>query len=104
MSYEQAIKHWSNHRKDRFFQQCSGYAGDGIPSGARMTPEQEEALSRKTMTEILTQDLGFPIYLAQDNIGRWMIVPKNHISGVEIKDPEALKAFAFEYAGVGDSQ
>lgn len=24
MSYEQAMKHSRNHRKDRFFQQCSG--------------------------------------------------------------------------------
>lgn len=24
MSYEQAIKHAHNHRKDRFYQQCSG--------------------------------------------------------------------------------
>lgn len=23
MSYKQAMKHWHNHRKDRFYQQCS---------------------------------------------------------------------------------
>lgn len=26
MSYTQAMKHFKNHRKDRFYQQCSGYA------------------------------------------------------------------------------
>lgn len=26
MSYKKAIKHWKNHRKDMYYQQCSGYS------------------------------------------------------------------------------
>lgn len=26
--YDQHMKHFRNHRKDRYFQQCSGYGGD----------------------------------------------------------------------------
>lgn len=30
MAYEQYIKHSKNHRKDRFYQQCSGYFGKSL--------------------------------------------------------------------------
>lgn len=30
MSYEQYMKHSKNHRKDRFYQQCSGYFGKSL--------------------------------------------------------------------------
>lgn len=104
MSYEQAIMHWRNHRKDRFFQQCSGYVGNGITHEARLTREREDELSRNTMTEILKQNHSFPIYVVQDNIGQWNVVPKNHISGTVIEDQEALRNFALQYAGVGAEQ
>lgn len=30
MAYEQYINHWGNHRKDKFYQQCSGYSGKSL--------------------------------------------------------------------------
>lgn len=30
MAYEQYMKHSKNHRKDRFYQQCSGYFGKSL--------------------------------------------------------------------------
>lgn len=30
MAYEQYMKHSRNHRKDRFYQQCSGYFGKSL--------------------------------------------------------------------------
>lgn len=30
MAYEQYMKHSKNHRKDRFYQQCSGYSGKSL--------------------------------------------------------------------------
>ena len=101
MSYEQAVKHWGNHRKDRFYQQCSGYASNGISQESRLAREKKEELSRKTMTEILRQNHIFPIYITQDKIGQWVVVPKNHISGAEIKDREELMSFALDFAEVG---
>ena len=45
MSYGQYMKHWKNHRKDRHYQQCSGYAGDG-KCDAPMTNEQMWAIGK----------------------------------------------------------
>jgi len=30
MAYEQYMKHFRNHRKDRHYQQCSGYFGKSL--------------------------------------------------------------------------
>ena len=100
MSYEQAMKHSKNHRKDRFYQQCSGYAGDGKPQYPPITQEQEDRHSYSSMCKLLLSVHVFPVYIAQDNHGFWGIVPHNHISGTLIESYEALEIFAKEYAGV----
>lgn len=48
MSYEQAMKHWGNHRKDKFYQPCSG--------PVHHEPQQKEGknmLSKETALKIL---------------------------------------------------
>ncbi len=43
MSFAQAMKHWGNHRKDRFRQQCGfHFNGTGIKSGAALVEETAE--------------------------------------------------------------
>lgn len=96
--YEQAMRHTRNHRKDRFFQQCSGYFGDGEPDGFQMSEDVFADLSTKSMEKILKAVKEFPIYLHQQKTGEWELVPKNHLFGQEIASPEELARFAFDYA------
>ena len=38
--YDQAIRHWKNHKKDKYYQQCSySINKEGIKSGAKITEE-----------------------------------------------------------------
>ncbi|MCQ4992016.1 hypothetical protein NE539_01720 [Flavonifractor plautii] len=98
MSYEQAMRHTKNHRKDRFCQQCSGYFGDGTPEGFQLPEEVFSDLSAKSMEKILGAVKEFPVYLHQKKTGEWELVPKNHLFGQEIGSLGELAQFASDYA------
>lgn len=97
-SYEKAMRHIRNHRKDRFYQQCSGYFGDGEPDGFRVSEDAFADLSAKSMEKILATVTEFPVYLHQQKTGEWGLVPKNHLFGQEISCKEDLVRFAADYA------
>lgn len=99
MSYEQHIRHFRNHRKDRYFQQCSGYFGFGQPEKLEEKEDLHEKNSRESMEVLLQAEHSFPIYVAQNTIGEWVLVPKNHIAGECIADRKSLEVFASDYAG-----
>lgn len=95
--YEQAMKHWGNHRKDRYKQQCSGPTD---PHGKDVVLEGEkfDMNSMESMYTILETEHSFPIYLAQDGkIGTWSVVPENHLFATSCKDRGSLRAFALDY-------
>lgn len=101
MSYEQAMKHWGNHRKDRYHQQCSGWFGP-VSEDVRLSDEKYDVLAIDSMFNILEASkidgFPYPVYLAQDNkIGVWKIVPHNHIGGTKIDDKESLRVFSIDY-------
>ena len=101
MSYEQAMRHSKNHRKDRFVQQCSGYFGGGGFSGHYLPGEEIAANSEKSMREILETVNEFPVYLHQQTwVGIWELVPSNHLFGHEIKSREELEQFARDFGGI----
>lgn len=99
MSYEQAMHHTRNHRKDRFYQQCSGYFGDGKPKDCQVPEDVFTEISTASMTNVLETAAEFPIYLHQQKTGEWTIVPKSHLFGSEISSYEDLVKFAADYAG-----
>ena len=100
MSYEQAVRHSKNHRKDRFVQQCSGYFGDGRPSEYRISQEEFAENSKKSMKEILEAENEFPVYLHQQTlVGTWELVASNHLFGYEIGSREELEVFAKDFGG-----
>jgi len=99
MSYEQALAHSHNHRKDRFYQQCSGYSGSQHEYASNhVSPEKEAEHSRESMAKILAEQHVYPIYVAQCGIGIWYLVPSNHIGGNKIGSEAELRAFAADYA------
>ena len=63
--YEQAMRHTRNHRKNRFYQQCSGYFGDGRPDGFKVPEDVFSDLSAKSMEKILGAVEEFPVYIHQ---------------------------------------
>ena len=71
--YEQAMRHARNHRKDRFYQQCSCYFGDGEPDGFEVPKDIFSDLSAKSMEKI-------------------------HLFGQEIGSTKELAQFASDYA------
>ena len=95
MSYEQAMKHWKNHSKDRFFQQCSGPIS--AQSGYQAGSDIEDRRSVESMCRILSEEHVYPIYLKQDGLGFWYEVPSNTIAGTLIDSRDALERFAEEY-------
>ena len=97
MSYEQAMRHARSHRKDRFYQQCSGYFGDGEPDGFQVPEDVFSDLSAKSMEKILGTVKEFPVYLHQQKTGEWKMVPKNHLFGQEISSSKELAQFAADY-------
>lgn len=99
MSYNQAMKHWSNHRKDRFFQQCSWPISTQIIKYSEITEEAKIKASNETLSEIIknADDYTFPIFIYVDcRMGIWEIVQHNHIAGIEIKTKEDLLEFSKE--------
>ena len=96
--YEQAMRYTRNHRKNSFYQQCSGYFGDGKPDGFKVPEDVFSDLSAKSMEKILGAVEEFPVYIHQKKTGEWELVPKNHLFGQEIGSLEELAQFASDYA------
>ena len=62
MSYTQAMKHWGNHRKDRFRQECGFHFGNtGIKSETALAEESAEGYyvadyeTREKLSKIFTE-------------------------------------------------
>ena len=87
-NYTQHMRHWGNHRKDRYTQQCSGYHGNPDP-----IPKERDfdRIERESFAKVIDQakDKTFPIYIASPG-GVWDIVPHNHIGGSIVKSYEEL--------------
>ena len=97
MSYEQHMKHYRNHRKDRFYQQCSGYAGDG-KCDAPMTNEQLWAIERESFARMLeaAKTFPFPAHVFQTG-GFWRITDKPNLFSTEVKTYDELVEFGENY-------
>lgn len=95
MSYDQAMKHWSNHRKDRYFQQCS--APVTSTGSVSISQNKFQDLSKESIRIIIDSSPIFPLYVHQNRIGEWEIVPSNHLFGTKIETKEALVNLAEEY-------
>lgn len=96
MSYDQAMKHWKNHRKDRYFQQCSFASSGG--GHDTLTESKAQELSKTSIAKIIETVHDYPLFIRQYSIGVWSIVPKNDLFGTKIESEEELKFFAKEYA------
>lgn len=95
-NYEQHMKHWKNHKKDRYYQQCSGYGGAGIVDDKEkmQTKNKEEESFKQILVE--AKNVFFPIYIASSG-GYWFFCDKNNLFGTMIASYEELKQFGRDY-------
>lgn len=97
MSYEQAMKHSHNHRKDRFVQQCSGYAGNG-ESEPPMPEEKRRQLELETFARLKELPAeAYPIYIARSGSYYWHEATEQHLFASRIDSIEELEKFEREY-------
>lgn len=93
--YDQAMKHWGNHRKDGFTQPC-GFTATAIEE-PHFTEDQERQHEMETMFTILKENHEFPVFVYEDKFGFYGIVPSNHLFGEKLDNQEALVDFAVKY-------
>lgn len=86
------MKHWKNHRKDRFFQQCSGPAHE--PETARAAG-QEEDLERSSFLSLVEKigDDQFPAFIRQISGGMWTTTNEKDCFGHRIESRDELLRF-----------
>lgn len=70
--YNQAMKHWRNHKKDRFFQQCAApVASLQYP---HLSEEEKRKRSNESLEALLDQAVDFPflsIKISGLEHGKW---------------------------------
>lgn len=92
MGYEQHMKHWKNHRKDRFFQQCSGPVHELETAKTR---EQEEDSERSSFLRLMEKigDDQFPVFVRQISGGIWTTTSERDCFGHRIENRDELLRF-----------
>lgn len=73
MSYNQVMKHWKN---------------------LAISESKMQMLSKASITKIIETEHVYPLYVYQNAIGVWEVVPQNHLFGTKIESDEVLKSFA----------
>lgn len=98
-NYDQHMKHWGNHRKDRYKQQCSGYGrfDDGNPTP--LNGKETQSLCEQSFNKLLEEAKGmvFPIWIAQSGGWYWFICDEKNMFGQKIDSYEDLKAFGADF-------
>lgn len=96
MGYEQHMKHWRNHGKDGFCQQCSGPVHEPEPA---LTEDQKRAVERKSFIDIIdkTRDDQLPIFVRQGSGGIWLTTSEKDCFGHRIESREELLEFYESY-------
>lgn len=92
MGYEQHMKHWKNHRKDRFYQQCGGPRREPEKLASK---EQMEQMERRSFLYLIekTGDEEFPIFIRQGSGGIWSTTCEKDCFGHRIESREELLRF-----------
>ena len=96
MSYAQYMKHWKNHKKDRFYQQCSGYAGKGEIQAVDANNRESLELTSFKRVVAEAEKAEFPIFIC-NNGDYFSIRNTSSFLTNEIKSFEELLTFGREY-------
>ncbi len=96
-NYTQYMKHWKNHNKDKYFQQCSGYGGKG--ESEQSTNEQIKSVTINCFEEILNKVKAenFPLYIRVHGDGYVSICDVKDLFGTKIEGYKELLKFGKDY-------
>lgn len=96
-NYTQHMKHWKNHKKDKYYQQCSGYGGSG--ESEQITEERRKQLTigcfEKIVNEVSKGD--FPIHICIHGDGYVSVCDERNLFGKKIDSHEELLQFGKDY-------
>lgn len=89
MSYEQHMKHSKNHRKDKFYQQCSGYSVNG--ESQQLNDEEFNQLELNSFIKVVEEakSAEFPIYIVHPG-GFYCMTTSNNLFAEKINTYEDL--------------
>lgn len=90
MSYQQAMRHFRNHRKDRFNQQCSGPIRE--PSELK-TPEQMRTVEICSLERIAETAENYPIYIKPVSDGIYVTTSGRDSFATKITSRDELNDF-----------
>ena len=89
--YRKYMKHWKNHRKDRFIQQCGGPLHDAEDKRPECTVNLERQSFEYLMGSLKCDD--FPIYVTQGSGGIWSFTNERNCFGTKIDSMEDMRRF-----------
>ena len=92
MSYSQYMRHWKNHRKDRFYQQCSG----PMEVAETIARQPHTDLSIKSFQSLMDSVTTFPVYVKLCSGGFWTTTNERDSFGTEIKSAEEMRRFYYD--------
>ena len=91
MSYEQHMKHWRNHSKDRFTQQCSGPTRNTEVESHSCPVALSRNSFQRLMDSLKCDD--FPVYVKQGSGGIWSFTNERDSFGTKINDMTEMRKF-----------
>lgn len=94
MSYQQAMRHFGNHRKDRFNQQCSGLVRE---PGERRTPEQMRVVELCSLERIAETAGNYPIYIKPVSDGIYVTTSERDSFATKIANRDELNDFIRDF-------
>ena len=94
MSYEQALRHSRNHRKDRFTQQCGGPVHE---PNEPMTQDQMGANEICSLERIADRTDEYPIYIKPVSGGVYVTVNERDSFATKIESRDELDKFILDF-------
>lgn len=94
-NYNQYMKHWKNHRKDRYTQQCGGPVHEPDKQVELCSVECERQLFDHLMDRLKCD--AFPVYVKQGGGGMWLFTNERDSFGTKISNMEEMQKFYNDY-------
>lgn len=94
MSYEQAMRHSKNHRKDRFTQQCGGPVHE---PDAPTTPDLTRANEICSIERIAEMTEEYPVYIKQVSNGVYVTADERDSFATKIESRDELNDFIRDF-------
>ena len=92
MNYRQHMKHWKNHHKDRYLQQCSGPVHEPADNDCTGCVCEIEKMSFIRLMNMVKHD-DFPVYVKQGSGGIWSFTIDRDCFGNKIESMDDMRQF-----------